>query len=190
MGKLTAAWLETVSRDSREVRDKLVKVELLEPQADEREPVSLETFLAEYVTFRRDIKESTRTQYRQVIKSLVEFFGADRKLNSISKADAERWRIHVKTQGNRRDEDLEGWADNTIRRTTGRARQFFSHAVKLKLITENPFAGFPVAVHGNTKRQQFVTHETIRQALDACSCSEFRTVIALSRFGGLRVPSP
>jgi integrase len=189
MGKLTAAWLETVSRDSREVRDKLVKVELLEPLADEREPVTLAPFLAEYVTFRRDVKESTRIQYRQVIKSLVDFFGSESKLNTISNADAERWRIHVRTLGNRRDEDLEGWADNTIRRTTGRARQFFSHAVKLKLITENPFDGFPVAVHGNTKRQQFVTHETIRQALDACSCPEFRAVIALSRFGGLRVPS-
>lgn len=57
------------------------------------------------------------------------------------------------------------------------------------MITENPFDGFAVAVHGNTKRQQFVPQETILQALEVCSCIELRAVIALSRFGGIRVPS-
>jgi len=182
----TARWLGDISA---ELRGKLLKADLIEPSAEDRGPATLGPFLDEYVELRRDVKESTRTQYRQVIKSLVDFFSVDRRLDAISTADAERWRIHVRTKGNRRDPDLDGWADNTIRRTTGRARQFFSLAVKEKLIAENPFDGFAVAVHGNTKRQRFVTHESILKALDVCSCPELRVVIALSRFGGIRIPS-
>ena len=140
------------------------------------------------LSFYADVKGSTQLQYRQVTRSLIKFFGDDKRLDSITVADAERWRIHVRQFGSGRKDDP-GWADNTIRRVTGRARQFFEHAIKLKLITENPFAGFAVAVHGNTKRQQFVTQETIQQALGVCTCPELRAVIALSRFGGVRVPS-
>ncbi len=172
-----------------ELRQKLINVGLIEATADDRGPVTLKAFLDKYLEFRRDVKESTRTQYRQVINSLVEFFGADSKIETICQADAERWRVHVRIQGNRRDPELDGWADNTVRRTTGRARQFFGHAVKLGMITENPFDGFAVAVHGNTKRQQFVPQETILSALKVCTCRELRAVIALSRFGGIRVPS-
>ena len=46
-----------------------------------------------------------------------------------------------------------------------------------------------MAVHGNTKRQHFVSREVIQQALEACSCPELRAIIALSRFAGIRVPS-
>jgi len=68
-------------------------------------------------------------------------------------------------------------------------RQFFGHAVKRKLITENPFDGLAASVHGNTSRQHFVERSDVLLALDAATCPELRAVIALSRFGGLRVPS-
>jgi integrase len=182
----TARWLGAISDT---LRKKLVTCDLLDETAGDRGPTTLQTFLEHYINQRADVKESTRTQYRCVMKSLVDFFGAKIRLDAISAADAERWRIHLRTQGNRRDEDLDGWADNTVRRTTGRARQFFQHAVNLKLITDNPFNGFAVAVHGNTKRQRFITQKTILKALESCCCLQLRAVIALSRFGGIRVPS-
>ena len=183
----TSRWLGDIGPD---IRKRLAKAGLFELSEEEsQEPVLLGDFLDQYVAHRRDIKPSTRTQYQQVINSLLAFFGRDRRLDSVTPVDAERWRIQSQTQGNRRDADLDGLADNTIRRQTGRARQFFRHAQKLKLIDENPFDGFAVAVHGNTKRQQFIPQETIRQALAVCTCPEMRCVIALSRFGGIRVPS-
>ena len=80
-------------------------------------------------------------------------------------------------------------ADNSVRRRTGLARQFFLHVVKRKLIAENPFDGLAAAVRGNVKRQQFVPVETIYSALKHTTCPQLRAVIALSRFGGLRTPS-
>jgi integrase len=79
--------------------------------------------------------------------------------------------------------------DNSVRRRTGLARQFFRHAMKRKLITENPFDGLAAAVRGNAKRQFFVDAETIYAALEYATCPQLRCVIALSRFGGLRTPS-
>lgn len=180
-----ARWLGNIGSD---LRKKLITAELVEPTAEDQGPVTLGPFLDAYIASRRDVKASTREQYDCVAKSLTRFFGESKRLDAITATEAERWRIHVRTEGNRR-KNGKGWADNTVRRTTGRARQFFAHAVKLGIIGENPFAGFPVAVHGNTKRQQFVTQATIYKAIEHASCPQLRAVIALARFAGLRVPS-
>ena len=180
-----ARWLGSIGPD---LRKKLITAELIEPTAEDRGPATLGPFLADYETLRSDVKESTLLQYRCAIRSLVGFFGADKRLDEITSADAERWRIHVRKHGSGRENDP-GWSDNTTRRIAGRCRQFFQHGVKLKLIDENPFTGFSVAVHGNTKRQHFVSRAVIQTALDECSCAELRAVIALSRYAGIRVPS-
>jgi integrase len=120
---------------------------------------------------------------------LVEFFGGDRRLDSITAADAERWRIWLATEGNRRNKACKKMADNTVRRRTGRVRQFFTYAIKQGVISSNPFDGLPASVHGNTKRQQFVPSQTIETVLDTATCADLRAIIALSRYGGLRIPS-
>jgi integrase len=173
----TATWLGTIGP---ELRGKLATAGLIEKTAEDRGPVTLKAFLDEYVAHRRDVKPTTHLQYRTAMRSLLGFFGAEARLDSIDAVAAERWRIHCRSIG---------WADNTLRRATGRAKQFFQHAVKLKAITENPFEGFAVAVHGNSKRQHFVRREDITKAVEACPCPELRAVIALSRYAGVRTPS-
>jgi hypothetical protein len=121
----TSRWLGDIGP---EIRKRLAKAGLFELSEEEsQEPVLLGDFLAEYVEHRADVKASTHLQYRTAIRSLLKFFGADRRLDTITPVDAERWRIHCRTIG---------WADNTLRRATGRAKQFFQHAVKLKAITK------------------------------------------------------
>ncbi len=186
IGNVTAAWLKSISSD---LREKLVKAELLEPVADDRGPVTLGAFLAEYVAHRRDVKPATQLCYRRTVTCLVEFFGFDRRLDSITSGDAEEWRVWLATEGNQRENGRGKLADNTVRRRTGRVRQFFGYAIKKGIISKNPFDGLAASVHGNTKRQQFVTRPEIDLALEAATCPELRAVIALSRFGGLRVPS-
>jgi len=181
----TAQWLGSIGR---ELRDKLLKAELIEPTADDRGPVTLGPFLEGYINSRRDVKDSTAATYRKTITALVDYFGADRRLDLITAGDAELWRIEQATNGNQRDQRKD-MADNSVRRRTGLARQFFRHAVKRKLIADNPFDGLAAAVRGNVKRQQFVPAETIYAALKYVACPQLRAVIALSRFGGLRTPS-
>ena len=186
VGADTASWLTKISN---ELRSKLVKAELLEPLADDRGPVTLGPFLEEYILNRRDVKDSTRATYRKTITALVSYFGTDRRLDSITAGDAELWRIEQAANGNQRDSQRKEMEDNSVRRRTGLARQFFRHAVKRKLIAENPFDGLAAAVRGNVKRQYFVPVETTYVALEHATCPQLRAVIALSRFGGLRTPS-
>ena len=182
----TAKWLGSIGR---ELRDKLLKAELIEPTADDCGPVTLGPFLENYVVDRKDVKDSTLATYRKTITALVDYFGADRRLDSITAGDAELWRIEQAANGNQRDRERKDMADNSVRRRTGLARQFFRHAVKRKLIAENPFDGLAAAVRGNVKRQHFVAAETIYTALKHVTCPELRAVIGLSRFAGLRTPS-
>ena len=185
----TAGWLGKISNENPELRSKLVKLELVELTIDDRGPVTLKPFLENYVASRKDVKAPTIATYQKSVRALIDYFGADRRLDSITAGDAEMWRVWLATESNRRDKDRNNIADNTVRRRTGIARQFFNRAVKQKLISENPFLGLPAAVHGNAKRQHFVPQETIFAALDHARCPQLRAMIALSRFGGLRCPS-
>ncbi len=50
-----------------------------------------------------------------------------------------------------------GLSPNTVRRRTGRCRQFFAQAVEDGLIERNPFAGLPATVRSNKERQYYVS---------------------------------
>lgn len=76
-----------------------------------------------------------------------------------------------------------------MRRTTGRARQFFHDALDRRLISENPFVGLPAAVHANADRFEFLTRSQIEKVIAACPDVTWQLVFALSRYGGLRVES-
>ena len=58
-----------------------------------------------------------------------------------------------------------------------------------KLVTENPFAEVKASTQVNKERQFHVDRETIFRVIDAAPNAEWRLIIALSRFGGLRCPS-
>jgi len=184
--KVTSEWLVSVGL---ELRQKLINVGLIEATADDRGPVTLGPFLDQYIASRKDVKDSTLATYRKTNTALVNYFGSDRRLDSITAGDAEMWRVEQATNGNQRDRDHSEMAENSVRRRIGLARQFFRHAVKRKFIAENPFDGLPAAVRGNAKRQQFIPVETIYEALELATCPQLRAVIALSRFAGVRVPS-
>ena len=54
----------------------------------------------------------------------------------------------------------------------------------------NPFGHLKgITVKGNAERFRFVTHEEIQSVIDAAPCVEWRAIIALARYGGLRTPS-
>lgn len=80
-------------------------------------------------------------------------------------------------------------AEASIRKRSGFAKHFFKQAIDRELIVKNPFADLISASIGNSERQQFISHADIQKVIDACPCYEWRLIVALSRFGGLRCPS-
>jgi len=57
------------------------------------------------------------------------------------------------------------------------------------MIGENPFAGIAAGTKTNPERSRYITRETVATILEACPHDEWRLLVALYRFAGLRIPS-
>lgn len=168
----TARWLSGIGS---ELHERLAAVSLVEP----RNTSTLADFTAAYVAKRTDIKPRTVINLNQCRTRLVDFFGKDKPLRSFTEADAEHWLLWLK----------ERYALATAGRAVKRARQFFDAARKAKLIESNPFAGVKTPSTVNEIRKVFVDRPTIEKVLSACPNGEWRLIVALSRYGGIRIPS-
>ncbi|MHB1156057.1 MAG: tyrosine-type recombinase/integrase [Phycisphaerales bacterium] len=169
----TSRWLANLDVD---LYDKLAKAGLVK----RRDSATLAGFIDAYIIRRTDVKASTRLVYDRVRRYLVDYFGEHQPLRDISPGDADAWRLNLAEKN---------LADNTIRRSCGVAKQWFTSAVRSRLITDNPFAGLSASVRANAKRFYYISREQAQAVLDACPDAEWRLLFALARYGGLRVPS-
>ena len=169
----TIAWLEGV--DALMI-ERLAAVGLI----PKRQSVKLGQFIDGYVTGRSDVEGSTAIVYGNVRRNLIEFFGENKLIREITTDDAEAWRINLIT--------LEGLGENTIRKRSQIARQFFKTAIKQKLISENPFATLATVVKPDATKFHFVKQQHTEAILEKCD-PELQLIFGLGRFGGLRIPS-
>ena len=61
--------------------------------------------------------------------------------------------------------------------------------MRRKVIDASPFVGIANGSQRNPDRQRFIDAATIAKCIDASPDAEWRLLIALARYGGLRVPS-
>ncbi len=178
------------------LREKLVAVGLADP-LEER---TLGPFIASYIDGRAELKPNTIEHLQRARRELVDLFGEFRQLGSITPGDAADFREflrkgmpqiqHAAVMKGARKRTRRPQAENTVRRTCSRARQFFEHAVKKGAIAANPFGQMKkLSVQTNKSREAFVTRAMSELVLDACPDAEWRLLFALCRFGGLRCPS-
>lgn len=163
---------------------KLARVGLVpsrEPRpGDAPEAITLAAFIDQYITARMIQKPNTLRNYLATKRALVDFFGKDRTLTDITAGDCDDWRASQVGQG---------LAPATIGRTVKRARQFFRAAVRKKIIPENPMQDVKAAPQDNKSREYFVTVGETEKIIAACPDAEWRLIVALARYGGLRTPS-
>ncbi|NOX56531.1 MAG: hypothetical protein GXP27_19225, partial [Planctomycetes bacterium] len=152
---------------------------LAEPQP-ETDPLPLASFLRQSVESRPDVKAATKGVWQQCIRNLVEFFRPEQPIPSITAGDAERFKAHLLASG---------LAQTTVHKRLNFCRQFFNSAVKSGRIDLNPFAEVRAARGSPKDRQWYVSIETTERLIDAAPNTDWRTIIALCRFGGLRCPS-
>ena len=172
----TARWLAEL--DDR-MTDKLAAVDLV----PRREPDPLTTlvgFLKEYVDRRVDVKPATKEVWSQVTRNLLEHFGGQRDLRTIDEVAAEDFKLFLLK---------EKLASTTVAKRLQFARQFFKAAMKRKLIQSNPFAEVGAKATMKDDRERFVTREETNRLLEACPNIDWRVIVGLCRFGGLRCPS-
>ncbi len=137
------------------------------------------------------VKASTRAAYKQATDSLREILGEDTPLASLTPADADNWRkaIAEPKPSDKKGEVGRTLAPATVAKRTIIAKGIFRKAARWKLIASNPFADLRTGSQANPDRSRFVTPESIRAILAACPDDQWRAIVALSRYAGLRCPS-
>lgn len=171
----TAEWLRDLPD---RMYDKLVRQGLVEPRHS-----AAAVTLGELVDrFERacSVKSGTMAAYRQGMKSLLEYFGAERAIDTITDEDAHAWRKSI---------DASGIAKATTAKRTRTAKSIFRRAVRWKLLAASPFEELRTGSQVNEDRLVYVERETIETVLACCPDSEWKAVFALARFAGLRCPS-
>ena len=147
---------------------------------------TLKQWLDHYIEHRKGVSEETKIKWRNTKTKLIQFLGGETLLHQITAADAESFREHLKQDGK---SPGVGLADSTVNRHCGIASQFFTNAMKARHISENPFTDVETSNVANKSREYFVTREEAEALIDALPNYQLRTLVALSRFGGLRCPS-
>jgi integrase len=77
----------------------------------------------------------------------------------------------------------------TVHRRLRFAKSFFQAMKRRHLIEENPFADVKAPATTSPDRLRFVTMTDTMRVMEYCPDHHWRTIIALTRFGGLRCPS-
>jgi integrase len=174
--ELSAATAEWVGDLPEDLAKKLVGFGLIPP----RQRAKLGPFIAEYIEGRKDVKAASKTVWRQSERSLVAYFGADKPAERVTKAEAEAFKQHLIG---------EKLALYTVRKRLQGAKMFFNAMVSRRLIKANPFTGVQVAAVVDESRNVYVPAGHVEKIMDECADAEWRLIVALSRFGGLRCPS-
>jgi integrase len=177
----TTRWLSNIGD---ELAERLARAGLTEPRippaAISNEGPHLARFLDEVIAGRLDVKPNTLVNLKGARERLIAYFGVDKLLADVTPGDADDFVRFLRGKK---------YAPATIGRSVGISRQFFRVATRRKILTENPFADIKAPAVANSKRRRYVTRETIARVLDACPDAEWRLIVALSRYGGLRCPS-
>ncbi len=151
---------------------------LCQPRA-EAEVVTLGTLLDRFEKS-ASVKEGTRTNYRQALAMLRSRIDESTPIQSITPHMADEWR---------RSMNESGLASATIAKRVKVAKAVFTKAVKWGLLESSPFADLKAGSQSNADRAFYVPRDSIAAVLEACPDDEWRAIVGLVRFAGLRCPS-
>lgn len=171
----TAEWLRTL--DSKTLQ-KLIDLGLT-PEVRPTSVPMLDLF-DEFVKAKQNLAKSTYTNYMQCRRVLWACFQL-KTLNTFTRGDADKFRsfcLHTMELG-----------ENTTRKRCGQLSTFWRWLVRTDLAIVNIFDDVPKAVGTAIDSKQFISAETISLVMEQAHSAEWRALIALGRWGGIRVPS-
>ncbi len=169
-----AVW---VSKLPAALADKLAAVDLI----PRRETALLGAFVDGYLDQRADVKPGTLIVMRQARIWLCRFLGGDRRIDRVTVADADSYRAHMIGSG---------LARATVAKRLRYARHFFEVAKRRGMVRSNPFEHMKRGtITTNPERRVFVPGEIVQKVIDSIPDPQWKLLIALGRWGGLRVPS-
>lgn len=189
----TADWIGALPD---EWHQKLAAVGLVDPRtpAGAVDPSTIGPFSADYLAKRTDIKPASRLVLHYAIENLTSYFKADRTLASITAGECDDFKRWLATGSRKRGKSVgtakaKGLSPATISKRLQWCCAIFRDAQRRNLIADNPFAGLKRPKMTNPERKVYVPVESIILAIGATADPEWKLLLALSRYLGLRVPS-
>jgi hypothetical protein len=136
-------------------------------------------WLASFMESRQSLKPTSKLKLEQTKSKLLAHFGDDELLHDITPEAAAGWRANLQAQG---------LSEAATKIHTGNAKTIFNDAVQAGLLTASPFARLKGGVTPSSN-DRFVTAAEIEKVIGVCDDPQWRLVIGLARYAGLRTPS-
>ena len=180
----TQAWLQKIGKP---LFNKLKHLKLVQPRVED---ALLVGFLDEFFAMHgKGRKASSNKVWMRALSHAREFFPKDMTLRQLKVPVALEFRRWLQAQSGRKPGSK--MATATVNKTCGIISQALGHAVEVGMIPSNPFSSrsIPKSAGANPDREQYVERETVLKVISCCEDAEDRIILALARFGCLRVPS-
>lgn len=170
-----AEWLSQIGDD---LHAKLAEQSLCKP----RNNYTLEQWLTRYMAEHTPrVGEYCRRNLELSKGYLLEYFTAEQSLNDIENEDAQAYRHWLAND--------KGFAQATVAQHIKKAKQFFLAAVEANAIGKSPFAKVLAGSMANAERSVYIPAADVDKAIAMAPDAQWRLIIALSRYAGLRSPS-
>jgi integrase len=170
----TASWLSGIG-DS--LKAKLAGVGLV----DAEKKITLQEFLADWLKNKEaaGFKRASLRAWGQTVEELTKLFGT-KTLLLISHADGEAYRVAMQARGLRM---------TTMHKRLGHGRQMLEDAVRLGHIPVNPWKHVRQRQGDPSERRAYISIADAQRVIEYCPNVWWKLMVALARFGGLRMPS-
>ena len=119
---------------------------------------------------------STQKNMAYFCRALVEFFGANRDLSTITPEEGQRFAFWMGTRN----------SNSTKNACVSRCKGVFQYAVELGWISASPFRFLKGGQQNNPSNKRYITEEEVQKVLSSCKNPELKVRIALYRYTGTR----
>lgn len=183
------AWLEGLNNETFE---RFVAAGLVVAREKRREaPVTVAEHAEAYLARRTDLRPSSRIVLRHVVRNIVAFFG-DKAIAEVTRGDGDDFARWLAKEG-RSESQVENKGTELGAATVGKRLQhastIFNDAVRRGLIPSNVLSDVKKPGATNADRQQYVPAEVIETLIELEPDLEWRALLALARYQGVRTPS-
>ena len=182
----TATWLGKLRGSIRSRLEELGLIDSLKSVPDVPEHTVVR-YVTDYINGRTDLSASTVRIYSRALHFAESYFGNETLLADVSPGMAKKFGTWLRAPG--RKSASEGLGDNTAKLMIRQLKTIFKSAIDYKVLDKNPFQGMATAINVNENNQTMVESADVLKVMEHAVDEEFKAIIALARFGGLRTPS-
>jgi integrase len=189
LSRSLAAWVDSLADGFHE---KLAKIGLVATRAAAPKQ-TVGGLIAAFLARAAHVKPSTRASYKQTTDSLLAFLGASTPLLDVTAEHADAWRAHIATEVEgtvkarvAKDNRL---APATVAKRVMVAKTIFGRAARWGWLQKSPLEHLRAGSQANPARAFYVTLEATEAILAKCPSLDWKVIVGLGRYAGLRVPS-